>query len=89
MESVINYIEMLVENQMNSFLKENQICKSEKSKKELYNLALSKLEPYYNMTNYQLLVTLSGTKAQLEADIYVALKDAVEEYMDTQKQASI
>ena len=89
MESVINYMEMLVENQMNSFLREHSICESENAKKELYNLALSKLEPYYNMTDYQLLVTLSGTKAQLEADIFVALKKAVDEYMNMRERASI
>lgn len=90
MESVINYIEMLIENQMNNFLKENPICKSEKSKKKLYNLTLSKIKPNYNnMTDYQLLVILSGTRAQLEGDINEALKKAVEEYMDMQREISI
>ena len=90
MESVINYIEMLIENQMNNFLKENPICKSEKSKKKLYNLTLSKIKPNYNnMSAYQLLVILSGTRAQLEGDINEALKKAVEEYMDMQREISI
>ena len=75
---------------MNNFLKENPICKSEKSKKKLYNLTLSKIKPNYNnMTDYQLLVILSGTRAQLEGDINEALKKAVEEYMDMQREISI
>ena len=81
---------MLIENQMNNFLKENPIFKSEKSKKKLYNLTLSKIKPNYNnMTDYQLLVILSGTRAQLEGDINEALKKAVEEYMDMQREISI
>lgn len=90
MESVINYIEMLIENQMNIFLKENPICTSKKSREKLYDLTVNNLQTNYNtMTDYQLLVILSGTRAQLEDDINKALKKAVEEYMDMQREISI
>ena len=56
MESVINYIEMLIENQMNIFLKENPICTSKKSREKLYDLTVNNLQTNYNtMTDYQLL----------------------------------
>lgn len=78
MEGTINYMEIWVKEHMEELLKESDMCKCEKCKRDVYAFALNHLKPFYVATNRGRLITkASGMHQQLETDIIIEITKAI------------
>ncbi|MBW6409402.1 late competence development ComFB family protein [Clostridium weizhouense] len=79
MEKVINYMEIWVKDHMEQQLKQSDICKCEKCKRDIYALALNNLKPYYVVTNKgEVMAKLNTMYQQFETDITIEVEKAIE-----------
>lgn len=78
MDGTINYMEIWVKEHMEELLKDSDICKCEKCKRDIYALSLNNLKPFYVATNRGRLITkASGMHQQLETDIIIEITKAI------------
>ncbi|MDR5587842.1 MULTISPECIES: late competence development ComFB family protein [Clostridium] len=79
MEKAINYMEIWVKECMEKLLIENDMCKCDKCKKDIFALALNNLKPYYVSTNKgEIMAKISGMYQQFETDIVIEVSKAIE-----------
>ena len=78
MDGTINYMEIWVKEHMEELLKDSDICKCEKCKRDIYALSLNNLKPFYVATLRGRLITkASGMHQQLETDIIIEITKAI------------
>lgn len=78
MDDTINYMEIWVREHMEELLKESDICKCSKCKRDVYALSLNHLKPFYVATKRGRLITkASGMHQQLETDIIIEITKAI------------
>ena len=79
MNDVFNYMEIWVEEYMNKFLKEYDVCDCEICRKDVFALALNNLPPYYVVTQKgKIMAKYKIKEYQFETDIILAVTNAIE-----------
>lgn len=74
-----NYMEVCVENTLNSLLKDYDMCKCDKCKADIMAMALNKLPPKYVVTpEGEQFVKLATIQSQFEVDIMAEVIKAIE-----------
>ena len=78
MQGVINYMEIWVQEYMETLLEKAGVCKCEKCRRDIFTLALNHLKPYYVATPIgEIMVKLESTKQQFDTDIIVEVSNAI------------
>lgn len=76
---LVNAIEPIVEERLNTFLKDYDCCKCDKCVMDMMALALNNIKPAYVNTEKGVLFTrINNTKMQATTDIDVAVIRAIE-----------
>lgn len=79
MNGVINYMEVWVEQNMETLLKEYKGCTCEMCKRDIFALALNNLPHYYVVTSKGTVLTkLQGIQQQFSTDIIIEVTKAIE-----------
>lgn len=84
MKSVINYMEIWVEEYMEVLLEKSDGCKCDKCRRDIFTLSLNNLKPYYVATPMgKIMAKLESTKQQFDTDIIVEVSKAIKKVNDS------